>query len=361
MLDVVFALAVHCAVAATPGQVYVAKYHASLGTLYHAAGCPDMHGIIKPVTRAEAERLKLEACPICLRDAGEDNPDQPSTQKIEELLEAAGIKHAIEQIPAAMAAMKSQPGPDGKPVAEPIGNALIETFKAPDLQASAIKALRKKARIKEIDGALPVFRSALARQFAAMEKAATAPGAEEQAKAFGAELSAKPASPVRVAAVEKIDEMMGATELQTELLASLILAIPRAEARKQRSNKPLNRKFTETAEKLKADLKPKVAPLVHGALLFAYRSASDADLAKYAELLGSTADMRAVDEAVRAALKVAIDDACDRAGAAILEALPAVQAAEREAAQAAAASPAPEGSASPDAGASPEASPSPAP
>jgi len=203
---------------------------------------------------------------------------------IAEALEISGTKKALDTIPAHIRAQydarqTTLKAEDKTRVARILTNAF-----RPDVLYSAVRgAFRSNYDPQRLGFVLAQLRSPLFRRIAALELAASEPGAKQDLERFALGLQGDIPKPARVALVQRHEAAMRSAELQIEMAVVAFQAVSRSlEPVLSTAQRPTGRE-TDAAER---KLRGQQDALTRAALvrwLYTYRSLSDEELATYVE------------------------------------------------------------------------------
>jgi hypothetical protein len=201
---------------------------------------------------------------------------------ITEALEISGTKHALETIPAHIRAQFEARQTPIKPEEKArVVKILGDAFR-PDVLYSAVRAAFKAnydpSRMGFVIGQL---RTPLFRKVAALEVAASEPGAKQDLERFAIGLQGDVPKPARVALVQRYEASMRSAELQIEMGVVAFKAVSRSLEPVLPSEKRPTARETDTAERT---LRAQQDNLVRAALvrwLYTFRSLTDEELGEY--------------------------------------------------------------------------------
>jgi hypothetical protein len=201
---------------------------------------------------------------------------------ITEALEISGTKHALETIPAHIRAQLDVRQTPIKPEEKArVVKILGDAFR-PDVLYGALRAAFKTnydpSRMGFVIGQL---RTPLFRKVAALEVAASEPGAKQDLERFAVGLQGDVPKPARVALVQRYETSMRSAELQIEMGVVAFKAVSRSLDPVLPSEKRPTAREMDTAERT---LRAKQDSLVRDALvrwLYTFRSLTDEELGEY--------------------------------------------------------------------------------
>jgi len=201
---------------------------------------------------------------------------------ITEALEISGTKHALETIPAHIRAQLDVRQTPIKPEEKArVVKILGDAFR-PDVLYGAVRAAFKAnydpSRMGFVIGQL---RTPLFRKVAAMEVAASEPGAKQDLERFAIGLQGDVPKPARVALVQRYEASMRSAELQIEMGVVAFKAVSRSLEPVLPSEKRPTAREMDSAERT---LRAKQDSLVRDALvrwLYTFRSLTDEELGEY--------------------------------------------------------------------------------
>jgi hypothetical protein len=201
---------------------------------------------------------------------------------ITEALEISGTKHALETIPAHIRAQLDVRQTPIKPEEKArVVKILGDAFR-PDVLYGAVRAAFKAnydpSRMGFVIGQL---RTPLFRKVAALEVAASEPGAKQDLERFAIGLQGDVPKPARVALVQRYEASMRSAELQIEMGVVAFKAVSRSLEPVLPSEKRPTAREMDSAERT---LRAKQDSLVRDALvrwLYTFRSLTDEELGEY--------------------------------------------------------------------------------
>jgi len=201
---------------------------------------------------------------------------------ITEALEISGTKHALETIPAHIRAQLDVRQTPIKPEEKArVVKILGDAFR-PDVLYGAVRAAFKAnydpSRMGFVIGQL---RTPLFRKVAALEVAASEPGAKQDLARFAIGLQGDVPKPARVALVQRYEASMRSAELQIEMGVVAFKAVSRSLEPVLPSEKRPTAREMDSAERT---LRAKQDSLVRDALvrwLYTFRSLTDEELGEY--------------------------------------------------------------------------------
>jgi len=201
---------------------------------------------------------------------------------ITEALEISGTKHALETIPAHIRAQLDVRQTPIKPEEKArVVKILGDAFR-PDVLYGAVRAAFKAnydpSRMGFVIGQL---RTPLFRKVAALEVAASEPGAKQDLERFAIGLQGDVPKPARVALVQRYEASMRSAELQIEMGVVAFKAVSRSLEPVLPSEKRPTAREMDSAERT---LRAKQDSLVRDALvrwLYTFRSLTDEEIGEY--------------------------------------------------------------------------------
>src|SRR2546422_8326639 len=201
---------------------------------------------------------------------------------IAEALEISGTKKALDTIPAHIRAHYDARQTTLKAEDKTrVARILTDAFR-PDVLYSAVRgAFRSNYDPQRMGIAMAQLRSSLCRRIAALELAASEPGAKQDLERFTLGLQGDIPPPARVALVQRHEAAMRSAELQIEMGVVAFRAVVRSLEPIVPSEKRPTARETELAERA---LRAQQENLVRTALvrwLYTYRSLNDEELAEY--------------------------------------------------------------------------------
>ena len=203
---------------------------------------------------------------------------------IAEALEISGTKKALETIPAQIRAQydarQSPIRPEDK---ARVIRILTDAFR-PDVLYSAVRsAFRSNFDAQRMDVVMEKLRSPLFRKIAALELAASEPGARQDLERFAMGLQGDIPPPARIALIQRHEAVMRSAELQIEMAIIASQAVSRSlEPVLTPAQRPTGREMDAVASRLRSQQDP----LTRAALvrwLYTYRSLTSEELATYVE------------------------------------------------------------------------------
>ncbi len=201
---------------------------------------------------------------------------------IGEALEISGTKRSLETIPAHIRAQFEARQTPLKPDEKTrVGKILGDAFR-PDVLYSAVRgAFRTNYDPQRMNFVIGQLRTPLFRKIAALEVAASQPGARQDLERFTIGLQGDIPQPARVALVQRYEASMRSAELQIEMGVVAFRAVTRSLEPVLPSEKRLTAREADSAER---SLRAQQDGLVRAALvrwLYTFRSLTDEELAEY--------------------------------------------------------------------------------
>lgn len=201
---------------------------------------------------------------------------------IAEALEISGTKKALETIPihirTQFEARQTQLKAEHK---GRVARILTDAFRAESLYGAVRGAFRTNYDPQRMSLAVAQLRSPLFRKAAALEIAASEPGAQQDLERFAMGLQGDIPPPARVALVQRHEAAMRSAELQIEMAVVAFQAVARALEPVLPSEKRPTARETEIAV---GQMRAQGESLIRAALvrwLYTYRSLTDEELATY--------------------------------------------------------------------------------
>ncbi len=210
--------------------------------------------------------------------------DKERDALIAEALEISGTKKALETIPAQIRAQydarQSPVRPEDK---ARVIRILTDAFR-PDVLYSAVRsAFRSNFDAQRMDVVMDKLRSPLFRKIAALELAASEPGARQDLERFAMGLQSDIPPPARVALIQRHEAVMRSADLQIEMAIIASQAVSRSlEPVLTPAQRPTGRESDAAERKLRSQQDP----LTRAALvrwLYTYRALTSEELATYVE------------------------------------------------------------------------------
>jgi len=201
---------------------------------------------------------------------------------IAEALDISGIKKTLDTVPAHIRnqfeARQTTLKPEDK---ARVARILSDAFRPDGLNSAVRGAFRTNYDPQRMGVVMAQLRSPLFRRIAALELAASEPGAKQDLERFAMGLQGDIPPPARVALVQRHEAAMRSAELQIEMGVVAFRAVVRSLEPIVPSEKRPTARETELAERT---LRAQQENLVRSALvrwLYTYRSLSDEELAEY--------------------------------------------------------------------------------
>jgi hypothetical protein len=210
--------------------------------------------------------------------------DKERDALIAEALEISGTKKALETIPAQIRAQydarQSPVRPEDK---ARVIRILSDAFR-PDVLYSAVRsAFRSNFDTQRMDVVMDKLRSPLFRKIAALELAASEPGARQDLERFAMGLQSDIPPPARVALIQRHEAVMRSADLQIEMAIIASQAVSRSlEPVLTPAQRPTGREIDAAERKLRSQQDP----LTRAALvrwLYTYRALTSEELGTYVE------------------------------------------------------------------------------
>lgn len=201
---------------------------------------------------------------------------------IGEALEISGTKNALETIPAHIRAQFDARQTPLKPEEKArVVKILGDAFRTEVLYGAVRGAFRSNYDPSRMGFVIAQLRTPLFRKVAALEVAASEPGAKQDLERFAIGLQGDIPKPVRVALVQRYEAAMRSAELQIEMGVVAYRAVTRSLEPVLPSEKRPTARETDFAERT---LRAQLDRLVREALvrwLYTFRSLTDEELAEY--------------------------------------------------------------------------------
>jgi len=208
--------------------------------------------------------------------------DKERDALIAEALEISGTKKALETIPAQIRAQYDARQTPVRPEDKSrVIRILTDAFR-PDVLYSAVRsAFRSNFDTQRMDVVMDKLRSPLFRRIAALELAASEPGARQDLERFAMGLQSDIPPPARVALVLRHEAVMRSADLQIEMAIIASQAVSRSlEPVLTPAQRPTGREIDAVERKLRSQQDP----LTRAALvrwLYTYRALTSEELATY--------------------------------------------------------------------------------
>jgi hypothetical protein len=201
---------------------------------------------------------------------------------ITEALEISGTKHALETIPAHIRAQLEVRQTPIKPEEKArIVKILGDAFRTDVLYGAVRAAFKANYDPSRMGFVIGQLRTPLFRKVAALEVAASEPGAKQDLERFAIGLQGDVPKPARVALVQRYEASMRSAELQIEMGVVAFRAVSRSLEPVLPSEKRPTAREMDSAERT---LRAKQDSLVRDALvrwLYTFRSLTDEELGEY--------------------------------------------------------------------------------
>ena len=201
---------------------------------------------------------------------------------ITEALEISGTKHALETIPAHIRAQFEARQTPIKPEEKArVVKILGDAFRTDVLYGAVRAAFKANYDPSRMGFVIGQLRTPLFRKVAALEVAASEPGAKQDLERFAIGLQGDVPKPARVALVQRYEASMRSAELQIEMGVVAFKAVSRSLEPVLPSEKRPTARETDTAERT---LRAQQDNLVRAALvrwLYTFRSLTDEELGEY--------------------------------------------------------------------------------
>jgi len=201
---------------------------------------------------------------------------------ITEALEISGTKHALETIPAHIRAQLDVRQTPIKPEEKArVVKILGDAFRTDVLYGAVRAAFKANYDPSRMGFVIGQLRTPLFRKVAALEVAASEPGAKQDLERFAIGLQGDVPKPARVALVQRYEASMRSAELQIEMGVVAFRAVSRSLEPVLPSEKRPTAREMDSAERT---LRAKQDSLVRDALvrwLYTFRSLTDEELGEY--------------------------------------------------------------------------------
>lgn len=205
---------------------------------------------------------------------------------INELMEASGLNHQIEQLPAMIHAglQQGRNGMDETTFAQ-VSTAMSETHTAKAFTEEIKGSLNKSYDQARFAAWLALVNSPFAQKMTQLEKEASTPEVMQHLQAYAATLDKDPPAPARIALIERMDKATAATsaalniQLQTaQTMISVLDPLLPPEQRMKPGQKD------EMLWQMQLQVRPMIQQFIALNMLYAYRSLPDKDLEQYIAL-----------------------------------------------------------------------------
>lgn len=205
---------------------------------------------------------------------------------IDELMEASGLNHQIEQLPAMINAgmQQGRNGMDEDTFAQ-MSVAMSETHTAQAFTEAIKGSLNKNYDKARFTALLALVNSPFAQKMTQLEKEASTPEMMQNLQAYSATLDKDPPAPSRIALIERMDKATGATsaawniQLQTaQMITSVLDPLLPPERRMTPGQKD------DMLWQMQLQVRPMIQQFIALNMLYAYRSLPDKDLEQYIAL-----------------------------------------------------------------------------
>lgn len=205
---------------------------------------------------------------------------------IDEFMEASGLNHQIEQLPAMINAgmQQGRNGMDEDTFAQ-VSAAMGETHTAQAFTEEIKSSLNKSYDKVRFTALLALVNSPFAQKMTQLEKEASTPEVMQHLQAYAATLDKDPPAPSRIALIERLDKAAGATstamniQLQTaQTMISVLDPLLPAEQRMKPEQKE------EMLWQMQLQGRPMMQQFIGLNMLYAYRSLPDKELEQYVTL-----------------------------------------------------------------------------
>ena len=201
---------------------------------------------------------------------------------ITEALEISGTKHALETIPAHIRAQLDARQTPIKPEEKArVVKILGDAFRTDVLYGAVRAAFKANYDPSRMGFVIGQLRTPLFRKVAALEVAASEPGAKQDLERFAIGLQGDVPKPARVALVQRYEASMRSAELQIEMGVVAFKAVSRSLEPVLPAEKRPTAREMDSAERT---LRAKQDSLVRDALvrwLYTFRSLTDEELGEY--------------------------------------------------------------------------------
>lgn len=216
---------------------------------------------------------------------------------INELMEASGLNHQIEQLPAMINAglRQGRNGMDEDTFAQ-VSTAMGETHTAKAFTEEIKSSLNKNYDEVRFAAWLALVNSPFAQKMTQLEKEAITPEMMRNLQAYAATLDKDPPTPARLALVERMDKATAATsaalniQLQTaQMIMSVLDPLLPPERRMTPGQKD------DMLWQMQLQVRPMIQQFIALNMLYAYRSLPDKDLERYIALYETDTGKWSVD------------------------------------------------------------------
>lgn len=206
-------------------------------------------------------------------------PSADQSAMIQEVINLSGLHTQLERIPVQMQAqLDARRDELNAQVFGRVHDAMANAFDAGRLHQTVTDSMAQGADTEKLQQAIDWLRSPLGSRMTALDTASTAPEAEEQLRAYIAQLEAQLPAPARVDLVRRMSAATGAPDVAMKLMVAMVQGMARALDAAEGGQSMTSQ---EEARQAIAQLEGQREMIEQGIiikLLFTYRDASDQEL-----------------------------------------------------------------------------------
>lgn len=205
------------------------------------------------------------------------------------LLRLSGMERQIDGMPAQiLAGMATQSAGMAPEIRAALQRLVPQEYAPPTLKRDVLARIRGAMQAAHAQAAMRWLESPTGRRITRLEEAMSAPAAMAKLQAYATGLQQQPPSEARLALVDRLDAVSGATELTLDLTLATMLAV--AIALDAASASPhATQVLRQRVDGQRAQLRPAMREATRLSFLYAYRELPDGDLERYIAFLETDA------------------------------------------------------------------------
>lgn len=276
---------------------------------------------VAPTPPQDPEPAKAPAEPKALSPEAARGPTDPKAL-IEEVLELSGTKKQISEFTAAVQAQLAERKAEMRPTDYTrAGQVIAESYRFDALYQAVVETFKRRYDEQRLLAVARELRSPLFKRITQLEARAAAPERMEKIRAFATRLRHDPPPPGRLALVRRLDEVVGVTETNLDIMVATLRAIATGiEPMLPPARRPKPGQLEEKLAELRAHARPQLKNELLVTLLYVYQPLTDGELGQYLAFFESETGRwytRVAREGALTALTAAADEAGRRIGRAV--------------------------------------------
>jgi hypothetical protein len=215
---------------------------------------------------------------------------QTQAENIDKMLELSGLKKQVEQMPEQIRSgfVQRQQRAEKKLSPEDYDRLLkiiTDSYNASDLKQSVADYFKKHYDHDRVSAELKILNLPLSRKMAELEDKASTPEALQEIQKYAEKLKSEPAAPERLELVRRLDKAASATDLQVDLLVTMIMSNVRMSSSVGSTEKRLDQNQLKLmADRIRKELWSSMENFTTTSFLYVYRGVPDAEMKEYIKL-----------------------------------------------------------------------------